>query len=389
MPPITPRPNKDTSTPPPLFSHLGAMNTLAPSQMFSGALPITATPILSPSASVFGAPPAPDPRKYIPGELPNNLDDGAEDLRNLPTAEWCTRDPEFASYQNLSYEEAHSRNWSLDEQFMHVSGHPTRYLRQMTKGQRADTEDGEVTEGNRKEREDEREMEELLLEVPIRDTSARLVDMAPCRRCQEEGGLFVPPVLDKYKSYSSSSSDGIGLCDLHSAPVQESSSSSPAHPSTQFCLFGTHSPDLDQTEESNKEGQALVVKVNKTLPKKCTTTTTTSTSIASTSSTSSSTLAAVDTTATTEADPCQLDMEPTKTMEPHLELDQTNECMPTILGHSMPNYEVAMEPTPAIESSAPEESEPMLIPGMALDEIDSDDEEPDTSRKFQVCCMIA
>ncbi|KAG0331132.1 hypothetical protein BG000_011183 [Podila horticola] len=128
---------------------------------------------LASSALTYGAPSTAPPRKYIHGEFPNNLDASAVDLHDLPIADWCTLDSEFESPRDLSYAEAHAHDWSLDEQWMRTRWHPKRYLR-------SQVEDGED------------------IEVPIRNTTARLVDMMPCKD-YEAMALFVPMPRDKHR----------------------------------------------------------------------------------------------------------------------------------------------------------------------------------------------
>lgn len=128
---------------------------------------------LASSALTYGAPSTAPPRKYIHGEFPNNLGASAVDLHDLPIADWCTLDSEFESPRDLSYAEAHAHDWSLDEQWMRTRWHPKRYLR-------SQAEDGED------------------IEVPIRNTTARLVDMMPCKD-YEAMALFVPMPRDKHR----------------------------------------------------------------------------------------------------------------------------------------------------------------------------------------------
>ncbi|KAF9299828.1 hypothetical protein BGZ74_008603 [Mortierella antarctica] len=153
-----------TTAPGPSSSHVSApLNTVGPT--------------LAPLTPTYGAPPKTPPRKFIPGELPNNLDASpAVDLRDLPIADWCTLDSEFRSPQDLPYAEAHSHNWSMDEQWMRTHWHPKRYLR-------SQAPDGK----------------DVTIPIPICNTSARLVDMMPCKE-YEEMGLFVPMPRHKYRS---------------------------------------------------------------------------------------------------------------------------------------------------------------------------------------------
>ncbi|KAG0023528.1 hypothetical protein BGZ81_008084 [Podila clonocystis] len=134
--------------------------------------PETAEPTFAPSAPIYGAPPTAPPRKYICGEFRNNLGAFPEDLHSLPIADWCTPDSEFESHRDLSYAEAHAHNLSMDEQRMRTHWHPKRYLRSQTE----DYED---------------------VEIPIRNTTARLVNMIPCKE-YEDMALFVPAPRDKY-----------------------------------------------------------------------------------------------------------------------------------------------------------------------------------------------
>ncbi|KAF9210564.1 hypothetical protein BGZ59_009279 [Podila verticillata] len=139
---------------------------LAPPSPLSSAPPQVTPSLASLQCPTFGVPRSTEPeRKFVNGQLPNNLDDPSVDLRHLPIAPWCTRDPEFESPRDISYDEAHSHNWDMGEQLMRTRWHPTRYLRNQTEGK------------------DE--------EVPIRNTAARLVDLMPCKEF-EEIGLFVP-----------------------------------------------------------------------------------------------------------------------------------------------------------------------------------------------------
>lgn len=160
-------PQSKSSSSMPLSSDESSSDLVPPSPSLSGELPQVAPSLASSQYPAFSAPrPTKLQQKFVRGQFPNNLDDPSVDLRHLPVAPWCTRNPEFESPRDISYDEAHSHNWDMEEQLMRTRWHPTRYLR-------SQTEDGK----------DE--------EVPIRNTAARLIDLMPCKEF-EEIGLFVP-----------------------------------------------------------------------------------------------------------------------------------------------------------------------------------------------------
>ncbi|KAG0025311.1 hypothetical protein BGZ82_010087 [Podila clonocystis] len=164
-------PNSTTGSSPPQSSSTGA--TTPGASYLALTPPETADPTFAPSTPTYGAPPTAPLRKYICGEFLNNLGAFPVDLHKLPIADWCTPDSEFASPRDLPYAEAHAHDWSMDEQWMRTHWHPKRYLRSQTE----DCED---------------------VEIPIRNTTARLVDMMPCKE-YEDMALFVPVPRDKYR----------------------------------------------------------------------------------------------------------------------------------------------------------------------------------------------
>ncbi|KAG0352277.1 hypothetical protein BG005_008268 [Podila minutissima] len=233
-------PKSTTGSPSSLSSSMG-MTAPGPSSSHVSAPLNTFGPTLAPLTPTYGAPPTTPPRKFIPGELPNNLDASpAVDLRDLPIADWCTPDSEFRSPQDLPYAEAHSHNWSMDEQWMHTRWHPKRYLR-------SQAPDGK----------------DVMISIPICNTTARLVDMMPCKE-YEEMGLFVPMPRHKYRSSKEQSrgfgsgSGSAGGCGSN-ATASSSSSTSFQVSETPVQKLGQEKPKEKKKGSSPEEDNEVIV----------------------------------------------------------------------------------------------------------------------------------
>lgn len=173
---------------------------------------------------------------FVPNKFHNNLDE-ALDLNALDVALWCGTDlvgdprmfwtqPAQAHAQDARHARVHK--WSLEEQLMRTQWHPQRFLRRRGGGQgqaeivgrgrsgggyvRPPQGQGGYADYGLLDQKDEEHAaarrghelhgslseEEEEIPVPIRDTSARLVDMVVSKEQAEEEGLFLPPVRDKY-----------------------------------------------------------------------------------------------------------------------------------------------------------------------------------------------
>ncbi|KAF9384955.1 hypothetical protein CPB97_005252 [Podila verticillata] len=209
---------------------------LAPPSPPSGAPPQVTPSLASPQCPTFSVPRSMEPqRKFISGQLPNNLDDPSVDLRHLLVAPWCTRDPEFESPRDISYDEAHSHNWDMEEQLMRTRWHPTRYLRSQTEGCKDE-------------------------EVPIRNTAARLVDLMPCKEF-EKIGLSVPMPHAKHRlqEWSWRSFSGFGTGGRGGGWGDSASSWEASSPSSSFACENAQSTDDSDTvkTKSRKEEKRL------------------------------------------------------------------------------------------------------------------------------------
>ncbi|KAG0092533.1 hypothetical protein BGZ93_008279, partial [Podila epicladia] len=268
-------PKASTRSPLPPSSTTGA-TTPGPSSLPLNAPSKTTRPTLAPSTTTYVAAPTIPPRQVIHGKHPNNLDvSSVVDLRNLPIAAWCTPDSEFKTPQDLPYDEAHSHNWSMEEQWMRTCWHPKRFLR----NQNASGEGVAIP-----------------IPIPIRSTTAQLVDMMPCKEF-EDIALLVPMPRNKYRSskeqrwgadYGSGSAEGWG----RNAKTLSSSPTSSRAVDTPVQKLGQEKPKekakkkkrgscseedkevINISDESDAEDQIPIVETKKGQQKKVQATTT-------------------------------------------------------------------------------------------------------------------
>ncbi|KAF9334324.1 hypothetical protein BG006_002351 [Podila minutissima] len=192
------------------------------------------------------------PESFEPNRFRNNLS-AAVDLNELEVAPWCgtdlVGDPSmfFTHRAQARADDArHKRveKWSLEEQRMRTQWHPQRYLRRPTRGQsiggttgvnakrgagrlrrqgqsQSQGQGGYADYGLLDQSDEVRAAAKWVFEVessgeegrnpiqiPIQDTSARLVDMMVSREQAEEEALFLPPVRDKYVRKAEEKTEG-------------------------------------------------------------------------------------------------------------------------------------------------------------------------------------
>lgn len=211
------------------------------------------------------------PLSFEPNRFRNNLS-AAVDLNELEVAPWCGTDlvgdpTMFFTHraQARADDARHKRveTWSLEEQRMRTQWHPQRYLRRPTRGQGTggttgvNAERGGGGRAGRLRRQGQSQSQSqgqggyadygLLdqddevraaakwaseigssgeegrspIQVPIQDTSARLVDMVVSREQAEEEALFLPPVRDKYVRKAKEKKEGNMLQFLFSTFLDE------------------------------------------------------------------------------------------------------------------------------------------------------------------------